>query len=65
MFVLDTREEGKKTVVNVPIIHKFPNVFLEDSPVVPLERKVHFWIDLISGAAPIAKAPYHLAPLEM
>ena len=31
----------------------------------PLERQVEFRIDLVPGAAPIAKVPYHLAPPEI
>ena len=31
----------------------------------PPERQLEFHIDLVPGAAPIAKAPYSLAPLEM
>ena len=31
----------------------------------PLERQVEFRIDLVPGAAPIAKAHYRLAPPEM
>ncbi|GKD74613.1 hypothetical protein Tco_1332895, partial [Tanacetum coccineum] len=31
----------------------------------PLTRQVEFQIDLIPGAAPIARAPYRLAPSEM
>ncbi|GJV33243.1 reverse transcriptase domain-containing protein [Tanacetum coccineum] len=32
---------------------------------IPLARQVEFQIDLIPGAAPIARAPYRLAPSEM
>ncbi|GKG26454.1 hypothetical protein Tco_0399600, partial [Tanacetum coccineum] len=31
----------------------------------PLTRQVEFQIDLIPGAAPVAQAPYRLAPSEM
>ncbi|GJX66868.1 putative reverse transcriptase domain-containing protein [Tanacetum coccineum] len=31
----------------------------------PLTRQVEFQIDLIPGAAPVARAPYRLAPFEM
>ena len=34
-------------------------------PGIPSERQVEFWIDLVPGAAPIAKAPYWLDLLEM
>ena len=41
------------------------DVFPDDLPGILLERQVEFCIDLVPGAAPIAKAPYRLAPLEM
>ena len=40
-------------------------VFPEELPGIPPERQVEFRIDLVPGAAPIAKAPYRLAPPEM
>ncbi|GJW89885.1 putative reverse transcriptase domain-containing protein [Tanacetum coccineum] len=40
-------------------------VFPEDFLGVPLTRQVEFQIDLVPGAAPIAQAPYRLAPSKM
>nr|GEV63259.1 hypothetical protein [Tanacetum cinerariifolium] len=37
----------------------------EDLPGIPPTRKVDFRIDLVPGAAPVARAPYRLAPSEM
>ncbi|GKA47066.1 putative reverse transcriptase domain-containing protein [Tanacetum coccineum] len=59
----------KKRLEDVPIIRDFPKVF----PVgplfffsgLPLTRQVEFQIDLIPGAAPVARAPYRLAPSKM
>ncbi|GJR33711.1 putative reverse transcriptase domain-containing protein [Tanacetum coccineum] len=34
-------------------------------PGLPLTRQVEFQIDLVPGAAPVARAPYRLAPFEM
>ncbi|KAJ9553882.1 LOW QUALITY PROTEIN: hypothetical protein OSB04_017927 [Centaurea solstitialis] len=65
-YVVDSREEAKKkTVADVPVVSEYPDVFPDDLPVVPPERQVEFRIDLVPGAAPIAKAPYRLAPPEM
>ena len=64
-YVMDTREKGKATVHDVPVVREYPNVFLEDLTGVPPERQVEFRIDLVPGVAPIAKAPYRLAPPEM
>ncbi|GJU78891.1 putative reverse transcriptase domain-containing protein [Tanacetum coccineum] len=40
-------------------------VFPEDLPGLPPARPVEFQIDLVPGAAPVARAPYRLAPSEM
>nr|GEY98242.1 putative reverse transcriptase domain-containing protein [Tanacetum cinerariifolium] len=49
--------------------HQHPNVvtevFPEDLPGIPSVRQVEFQIDLIPGAALVARAPYILAPSEM
>ncbi|GJQ99916.1 putative reverse transcriptase domain-containing protein [Tanacetum coccineum] len=50
---------------DVPIVQDFLEVFPEDLPGIPLTRQVEFQIDLIPGPAPVARAPYHLAPSEM
>jgi len=64
-FVSAARVVDRKTVVDVPIVREFADVFQEDLPGVPPERPVEFRIDLVPGAAPIAMAPYRLAPPEM
>ncbi|GJU65926.1 putative reverse transcriptase domain-containing protein [Tanacetum coccineum] len=43
----------------------FPEVFPEDLPGLPPTRPVEFQIDLIPGAAPVARVPYRLAPSKM
>ncbi|GJV50532.1 putative reverse transcriptase domain-containing protein [Tanacetum coccineum] len=55
----------KKRLEDVPIVQDFPEVFPEDLPGLPLTRQVEFQIDLIPGVAPVARAPYRLAPSEM
>ncbi|GJY05708.1 putative reverse transcriptase domain-containing protein [Tanacetum coccineum] len=40
-------------------------LFPEDFPGLPPNRQVEFQIDLIPSAAPVARAPYRLAPSEM
>ncbi|GKD06404.1 putative reverse transcriptase domain-containing protein [Tanacetum coccineum] len=60
----DDKSEGKQ-VKDVPIVRDFPEVFPEDLPGLPPVRPVEFQIDLIPGAAPVARAPYRLAPSEM
>ncbi|GKD14842.1 putative reverse transcriptase domain-containing protein [Tanacetum coccineum] len=59
----DKSEE--KRLKDVPIVQYFLEVFLEDLPGLPPTRQVEFHIDLIPGAAPVARAPYQLAPSKM
>ena len=49
----------------MPIVKDFPEVFPEDLPGIPPTRQVEFRIDLVPGAAPVARAPYRLAPSGM
>nr|GFC00314.1 putative reverse transcriptase domain-containing protein [Tanacetum cinerariifolium] len=55
----------KKQLENVPIVWDFLEVFLEDLSGLPSTRQVVFQIDLIPGAAPVARATYRLAHSEM
>ncbi|GJX22392.1 putative nucleotidyltransferase, ribonuclease H [Tanacetum coccineum] len=50
---------------DVPVVRDFPEVFLEDLPGLPPTLQVEFHIELIPGAAPVARAPYRIAPAEM
>nr|GEU37514.1 reverse transcriptase domain-containing protein [Tanacetum cinerariifolium] len=50
---------------DVPIIREFLEVFLKDLPGLPPARQVEFQIDLVPGAAPVARALYRLAPAKM
>nr|GEU83083.1 hypothetical protein [Tanacetum cinerariifolium] len=45
----------EKQLENVPIVRDFSKVFLEDLPGLPPTRQVEFQIDLIPGAAPVAR----------
>ncbi|GJR88893.1 hypothetical protein Tco_0212904 [Tanacetum coccineum] len=56
------KKSDEKRLEDIPVIKKFPEVFPEDLPGLPPVRQVEFQIDLILGAAPIARAPYRLAP---
>nr|GEV49315.1 putative reverse transcriptase domain-containing protein [Tanacetum cinerariifolium] len=59
----DKSEE--KRLEDVPVVRDFPKVFLEDLLGIPPARQVEFQIDLVPSAAPVARAPYQLAPFEM
>ncbi|GJR30274.1 putative reverse transcriptase domain-containing protein, partial [Tanacetum coccineum] len=58
-------KSGEKRLEDVPIVRDFPEVFPEDLSGLPPTRQVEFQIDLVPGAAPVARAPYRLAPSEM
>ncbi|GJW83421.1 putative reverse transcriptase domain-containing protein [Tanacetum coccineum] len=51
----DKSEE--KRLEDVPIVREFPEVFPEDLPGLPPARQVEFQINLVPGAAPVARAP--------
>ncbi|GJQ89570.1 putative reverse transcriptase domain-containing protein [Tanacetum coccineum] len=55
----------EKRLEDVQIVQDFPEVSPEDLPGLPPTRQVEFQIDLVPGAAPVARAPYRLAPSEM
>nr|GEY34343.1 hypothetical protein [Tanacetum cinerariifolium] len=59
------KEKSEKRLEDVPVIRDFLKVFPFDLSGLPPSRQVEFKIDLVPGAAPIARAPYCLAPLEM
>nr|GFB28001.1 reverse transcriptase [Tanacetum cinerariifolium] len=66
--IISTKAEEKskvKQLKDVPVVREFLEVFLEDLPGIPPTRQVEFQIDLVPGAAPVARAPYRLAPSEM
>ncbi|GJT76216.1 putative reverse transcriptase domain-containing protein [Tanacetum coccineum] len=58
-------KSGEKRLEDVPIVRDFPKVFPEDLPGLSPTRQMEFQIDLVPGAAPVARAPYRLAPSEM
>nr|GEW00276.1 retrotransposable element Tf2 [Tanacetum cinerariifolium] len=54
-----------KQLEDVPVVRDYPEVFPKDLLGVPPARPVEFQIDLIPGAAPVARAPYQLTASEM
>ncbi|GJX93649.1 putative reverse transcriptase domain-containing protein [Tanacetum coccineum] len=69
LFGTDIRQEREEQVgkeaTKDTIVRDFPKVFPEDLSGLPPARPVEFQIDLILGVAPVARAPYRLAPSEM
>nr|GEU99577.1 putative reverse transcriptase domain-containing protein [Tanacetum cinerariifolium] len=58
-------EPAKKQLQDVPVICNFTEVFPDDFPGLPPPRQVEFKIELMPGAASVARAPYRLAPSEL
>ncbi|GKA55370.1 putative reverse transcriptase domain-containing protein [Tanacetum coccineum] len=60
----ENKDKSKeKRLEDVPTVRDFSEVFPEDLPGLPLIRQVEFQIDLVPGAALVARAPYRLAPI--
>jgi len=43
---------------HIPVVCEFPDVFPEELPELPSDRKVEFAIELIPGTTPISRRPY-------
>nr|KAJ0192365.1 hypothetical protein LSAT_V11C800454700 [Lactuca sativa] len=63
-YVLDSKKD-KPGITHIPVVREFQDVFPDDLTSLPPDRQVEFRIDLTPGVAPIARAPYRLAPTEM
>ncbi|GKD18704.1 putative reverse transcriptase domain-containing protein, partial [Tanacetum coccineum] len=62
----ENKDKSKeKRLEDVPTVRDFPKIFPEDLPGLPPIRQVEFQIDLVLGVAPVARAPYRLAPSKM
>ncbi|GKE88106.1 putative reverse transcriptase domain-containing protein [Tanacetum coccineum] len=61
--IKDKSEE--KRLEDVPTVWDFSKVFPEDLPGLPQTRQGEFQIDLVPSAAPLARAPYRLAPSKL
>ncbi|GKD74468.1 putative reverse transcriptase domain-containing protein, partial [Tanacetum coccineum] len=59
------KKSDEKRLEDKQVVREFPKVFPEYLLGLPPVHQVEFQIDLIPGAAPVARAPYRLALLEM
>ncbi|KAE8687051.1 Detected protein of unknown function [Hibiscus syriacus] len=62
--VIDSRAQEKR-LEEIPIVREFPDVFPAELPGLPQDREVEFQIEIMPGTAPIAMAPYRMAPKEL
>ena len=63
-YAIDSQAKQEK-VGNIPVIYEFEDVFPEELPGLPPQRKIDFGIELIPDAQPISKASYCMAPTEL
>jgi hypothetical protein len=62
-MAIDSKEPNPLKIIKV--VSEFPDVFLEDLPGMPPERKVEFAIEILSGTAPISKRAYRVSGPEL
>ena len=51
--------------VEEAVVEEFPDVFPDDLPGMPPDRKIEFIIELLPGNVPIAKRPYRMGVNEL
>nr|GEY29083.1 uncharacterized protein [Tanacetum cinerariifolium] len=62
---IDCYARTSPNIENLSVVRKFVDVFPDELPELPPAREIEFGIELIPGAEPISKAPYHMAPVEL
>ena len=55
----------KTSILDVPVVCEFLNVFLKELPGLPPHRGIKFYIDVVSDTALISMPPYTMAPAEL
>ncbi|GKE75738.1 hypothetical protein Tco_1537779 [Tanacetum coccineum] len=58
VLIVQCDRSEEKRLEDVPTVRDISKVFPEDLPGLPPTRQVEFQIDLVLGAAPVARAPY-------
>ena len=53
------------TLCDIPVVCRFPDVFLDELPSLPPDRDVEFKIELVLGTTPISRRPYRMPPNEL
>ena len=63
-LMLDSKR-GQVDVEKILVVKEFPDVFPEELLGIPLEREVDLSIEIVLGTAPVSRAPYRMAPIEL
>ena len=53
------------TLLDIPVVCEFLDVFPDELPRLPPDRDVEFKIELLPGTAPISRRPYRMPPNEL
>jgi hypothetical protein len=53
------------STLDIGTVSKFPDVFPEELPGMPLDREIEFVIELVPGTAPIFKRPYRMVANQL
>ena len=63
--IVDTTKKIVIELADACGVYKFPNVFPEKLPGLPPDREIEFEVELLPRAAPISKALYRMALIEL
>ncbi|KAI5350323.1 hypothetical protein L3X38_003214 [Prunus dulcis] len=63
VHIIDSREITLY-LEDILVVCDFPDVFPDDLPGLPPERKIEFTIELLPGTNPIYQTPYMMAPAD-
>nr|GEU74816.1 putative reverse transcriptase domain-containing protein [Tanacetum cinerariifolium] len=64
-YNIEMANENLVGLEDIPVVREFLEVFPEELPGLPPVRQVELQIEFVPGVAPVAHAPYRLAPLKM
>ena len=53
------------TLLDIPMVCEFPDVFSDELPRLPPDRDEEFKIELLPGTSPISRRPYRMPPNEL
>ena len=61
-YVIDTKR-AESSLLDIPTVCDYPNVFLVELPGLPPQREIEFAIDVVQSATPASITSYRIAPL--
>lgn len=65
MVFVSLKRGSERMITNLLVVCEFPEVFPDDINDLPLECKVKFTIDLVSGTIHVLMAPYRMSTSEL